>query len=95
VKTELEHQDIEAIAQRVLELLKPHVSINPQCGDGVFDKDSLSNYLKVSPGTINKLVSDHAIPFFKISEGKCGGVRFRRKEIDEWIRKRTLPDLKR
>ncbi len=93
MKTTLESQDIEAIAARVLELVRPLVSVNSIPGEDIFDKNSLAKYLKVSPGTVNKMVSDHAIPFFKISEGKCGGVRFRRKEVDEWIKKRTLPDL--
>ncbi len=73
MKTCLEQEDIQQIAAAVFEMLKPLISGNSIPGEDIFDKNSLADYLKVSPGTINKMVTDRAIPFFKISEGKCEG----------------------
>ncbi len=94
MKSELEQQDIEAIAQRVSELMKPMVSGNSkQDNDMVFDKEGVAKYLHSSKSTIDKLVSNNQIPFFKLSNGQSGGVRFNKKHIDKWIEKRTVPDV--
>jgi hypothetical protein len=49
VKIELEPQDIEAIAQRVTELLKPILAHRKgEAEDTIFDVQGLAEYLKVS-----------------------------------------------
>ncbi len=94
MKTELEPQDIEAIAQRVIEKLKPMLSDNGKHEDNiVFNKNSLSEYLNVSESTINKLISNKQIPHFKIQQGQSGGVRFSKKDIDRWIQRHTIPEI--
>ena len=94
MKTELEPQDIEAIAQRVIDKLKPLIAGNGKHKDNiVFNKESLSKYLNVSESTINKLISNKQIPHFKIQQGQSGGVRFSKKDIDRWIQRHTIPEI--
>ena len=94
MKTEFEPQDIEAIAQKVIEKLKPLITSNGKHEDNiVFNKESLSKYLNVSESTINKLISNKQIPHFKIQQGQSGGVRFSKKDIDRWIQRHTIPEI--
>lgn len=95
MKTELEPQDIEAIAQRVADILKPMISGNGKSADedAVFDKKGLAAYLHVSESTINKLVMNKQIPHFKIQAGQSGGVRFRQRDIDKWMQRHTIPEI--
>lgn len=94
MKTDLEPQDIEAIAQRVIEKLKPMLSGNDKHEDNfVYNKKSLSEYLNVSESTINKLIVNKQIPYFKIQQGQSGGVRFSKKDIDRWIQRHTIPEI--
>jgi excisionase family DNA binding protein len=95
VKTELEPQDIEAIAQRVIEKLKPLVGNGNHSAveDTIFNKKGLSAYLKLSESSINKMVSNKEIPHFKIQPGQSGGVRFFKRDIDKWISKQTIPEI--
>jgi excisionase family DNA binding protein len=94
MKTLLEQDDIQAIASAVVEMLKPMLSGNGkgEVEDTVFDKKGLSEYLKVSVSTIDKLVSNKEIPYFKIQPGQSGAVRFRQRDIDKWIQRQTIPD---
>ena len=94
MRTQFEPQDVEAIAQKVIELIKPMLSGNGKHEDNiVFNKKSLSEYLNVSESTINKLVSNKQIPYFKIQQGQSGGVRFSKKDIDRWIQRHTIPEI--
>lgn len=87
MKIGLESQDIEAIAQRVLELLKPVMFRNRERSndDRIFDVKELAEYLHVDPSWIYKQISLKAIPFFKT--GKYS--RFRKRDIDKWIESQT------
>lgn len=93
MKASLEHDDIQAIAGAVAEILKPLIlSGNGKAADDIiFDKRGLSEYLKVSLSTVNKLVSDKVIPRFKINQGQSGGVRFYKRDIDKWIGRQSIP----
>ncbi len=94
MKTTLEPDDIKAIAEAVMERLKPSMAGNGkrEHEDIIFDKKSLAAYLKVSESTINKMVSNKQLPHFKIQAGQSGGVRFRQREIDKWIQRQTIPE---
>jgi excisionase family DNA binding protein len=91
MKAELESQDIEAIAYRVVELLEPKLSGNGKQReeDIIFDVKGLSQYLKVNESWVYKRVSVKAIPYFK--NGKY--TRFRKKDIDRWIDSQKIPLL--
>lgn len=88
MKSELEPQDIETIAQRVVHLLKPLLSGGQkQEEDGtVFTVETLSEYLQVDRSWVYKQVSLKTVPYFK--SGKY--TRFRRRDIDRWISSQTV-----
>lgn len=95
MKSEFESQDIEQIAQRVIELIRPMLltTARNEEKDHIFDVKGLSEYLLVDPSWIYKQVSLRAIPFFKT--GKYS--RFRKRDIDKWIESnatRPIPPLK-
>ena len=98
MKFEIEPQDIEAIAQRVSDMLRPTLARiergdSTNGSDAIFDVKGLAEYLHVTPSWVYKQVSLRAIPYFKV--GKYP--RFKRKEIDKWIESQTarpVPMLK-
>lgn len=81
----------EAIASRVAELLRPLLTMQKPEPDSVMDKRELAAYLKVSVSTINGLSAEGSLPYFKISFGQSGGVRFKKSQIDTWISRQTIP----
>ncbi len=82
MKTELEPQDIEAIAQRVIDKLKPLIAGNGKHEEeNIFTPETLSKYLCVDVSWVYRQVSDKTIPYFK--NGKY--VRFKKSSIDKWI----------
>ena len=90
MKFEIEPQDVEAIAQRVSDILRPMIARVEKAdatgaGDAILDVEGLAAYLHVNPSWIYKQVSLKAIPYFKT--GKYP--RFRKKEIDRWIESQT------
>jgi len=91
MKIEIEPQDIQSIAERVVELLKPLLSNGEKYSneDIVFTVETLSEYLKTDVSWVRKQVSAMTIPFFKT--GKY--VRFRKSAIDKWIKSQTREPL--
>jgi predicted DNA-binding transcriptional regulator AlpA len=91
MRTELEEGDLQAIAQRVSEILKPmlthHSGSNEK--DTIFDVKGLSSYLHVNPCWVYKQISLKAIPYFKA--GKFP--RFRKREIDKWIDSKAVREI--
>ena len=83
MKTELEQQDIEVIAKRVVELLKPVLANNGrnEDKDTIFDVKGLALYLKVSEKFIHKRTHLKQIPYYKVG----GKLLFRKKDIDKWL----------
>ena len=80
----LEEKDLELIALKVTEALKPHLK---PCGkhegeDVIFTIETLSQYLSVSKKWIYEQTSTRSIPHFKLTNKQ---LRFRKKEIDGWI----------
>ncbi len=98
MKLEIEPTDIEAIAQRVSDILRPMIARVERAdaaaaSDTILDVEGLAAYLHVNTSWIYKQVSLKAIPYFKT--GKYP--RFRKKEIDRWIENQTarpIPALK-
>src|SRR4030042_5666127 len=91
MKTEFESQDIEAVANRVLELLKPLITGNGrnEDKDTIFTPETLSKYLQVDISWVYKQVSLKTIPYFK--SGKY--TRFKKNKIDRWIEKNTVEPI--
>lgn len=95
MKSEIEPQDIEAIAQGVLELLKPLLSRLEKCDeeDTILDVKGLAKYLRVDSSWVYKQVSLKTIPFFKTGRY----TRFKKAHIDRWIESQTtrpIPTVK-
>lgn len=93
MKAELETQDIEVIAQRVVELIKPILSSNgkKEVEDTIFDVRTLAEYLKVSKQWIYERTHLKEIPHLKID----GQLRFRKRDIDKWLNAHSVPAQRR
>ena len=95
MKIELEHEDIQGIATRIVEMIKPLLKPCVKTGDEdvIFDIRGLAHYLKVYESWLYKQVSFKAIPYFK-----CGKyIRFKKSAIDKWVESETvkpIPPLK-
>lgn len=85
-KVDLNHQELaSAVAGEVLKKLKPLLE-KGSGEDVIFDVKDLSEYLHLDESWVYKAVSQKTIPYFK-----CGVYnRFRKSEIDEWIKKRSV-----
>jgi|WetSurSiteA1Bulk_404760.scaffolds.fasta_scaffold104008_1 excisionase family DNA binding protein len=92
MKIELEPQDIQAIADKVVEALLPLMPPG-KSGDEVFDKQGVAEYLHVEKSWVDKQITQRAIPYFKM--GKY--TRFKKSHIDRWIEHQKvdpIPDMK-
>jgi excisionase family DNA binding protein len=90
MRTELENQDIEAIAHRVVELLKPIIIANDKCADdSILDVKALSAYFKVDENWIYQKTRKHEIPFIKKGK-RC---LFRKSAIDAWLNQDAVKPL--
>jgi len=80
MKIELESSDIEQIAQKVVEMVRPMLSSHQDTGkEAIMDKKGLSDYLQLDVSWIDKNL--YQIPHWKA--GKY--VRFKQTKIDQWI----------
>ncbi len=86
----LEPQDTDVIAKRVVDILKPILIQNSKSdNDRIFDAQGLADYLKVNKSWIDKQVQLKYIPYFK-----CGKYnRFKKSAIDKWIDNETIRPL--
>jgi len=82
MKIELEVSDIERIAEKVAEQLKPLFSNshNPK-DDELMDVKGLAEYLKVKESWVYEKIHTKQIPFQKAGRFP----RFRKKQIDKWL----------
>ena len=83
MKLEIEQTDIEAIANRVAEILKPMLSSTTKHDekDVLLDVVQLAAYLNVSKAWVYDRIRDNEMPHSKV--GKY--LRFRRRDIDKWV----------
>jgi len=89
MKIQLEPQDIDAIGQRVVELLKPYLLardetkitlILPKPRGHYMTVPQLAEYLQVSKITLHNWIYQRKIPYSKIGRR----VRFKREDIVQW-----------
>lgn len=92
MKTEFEAEDIEGIAQRVAEFLKPALSRYGKRDedDMIFDVQGLAEYLKVSHKWIYERSQFKEIPHLKVK----GLLRFRKRDIDKWLDSHNTPAIR-
>ena len=90
--TKFEDEDVERIAFRVTELLKPLLKVSPQKDDHeiILDVDGLASYLKVTKSWVYERTDLNEIPYYKV--GKFP--RFRKKDIDKWLEENKRLSLK-
>lgn len=84
MKIVVEPEDIQAIAEKLVDLLKPYISKidNKRHENSVLDVSGLCEYLKVTPKWVYEQTHLKTIPHYKLS-GKA--LRFRRSDIDKWL----------
>ncbi len=88
MKTELEQQDIDAIAGKVMELLKSVLSSNRKQEESViFDVSGLAKYLGVSETWVYERTHFKEIPYLKIK----GHLRFKKGDIEAWLNSFSVP----
>ena len=92
MKIELETEDIERIAQKVMDALKPYLSGigRDRQEDVVLDVPGLCDYLHVSPKWIHERTHLKEIPFHKLSNKQ---LRFRKRDIDRWLDSLRTPAI--
>lgn len=82
MRIEFEPQDIDFIAQRVVDLLKPVLAAKKKKADDmIFDVKGLAEYLKVSSHWIYERTHLKQIPHIKVG----GFLRFSKRDIDKWL----------
>jgi excisionase family DNA binding protein len=85
LRIELDETDINNIASRVIEGLKPivqHKCSKQEERDIIFDIKGLAEYLSVSKKWIYEQTSFRSIPHYKLTNKQ---LRFKKSEIDQWL----------
>ncbi|MCX5810903.1 MAG: helix-turn-helix domain-containing protein [Proteobacteria bacterium] len=92
MRIELEQEDIQAIAERVVELVRPVLSkYRDTCrDDAILDVKGLCEYLKVTPKWIHERTHLKEIPYYKASNKV---LRFKKREIDKWFESLKTPAI--
>jgi len=102
MKTELEPQDVQAIAERVVEVLKPYLSHREdRQQDIVFDVPNLCEYLHVSKSWVYERTHLKEIPFIKLPGQPAKGLHgrtsnkilFKKSAIDTWLERNKVPEV--
>jgi len=91
MKTILETEDIEQIALKLLESLKPflHQKQSTHNNDSVFNVKDLSQYLHVSKSWLYQRTRLQQIPYIKID----GQLLFKKSKIDQWLEAHQVPTI--
>ena len=89
MKTDFDFPDpvIEAIAQRVVESLRPLLGRKQEVPDVILTTDQLAEYLGISKQRVYEAVSLKTIPYFKVGRN----LRFKKSTIDKWIEAQSVP----
>lgn len=89
MKLDFEDSDLERLALKVAEKLKPLVQskVTGQDGDKILTVGTLAQYLGVKKSWIYEKVHLKGIPHFKV--GKFP--RFRKADIDSWLQSSYTP----
>ena len=83
MKIDLEPLDVQIIAEKVVELLKPYLSSKTdRQEDIIFDVSGLCDYLHVTSKWVHERTHLKEIPYHKLSNKQ---LRFRKKDIDKWL----------
>jgi excisionase family DNA binding protein len=58
----------------------------PMPGPELLTRAELMDYLRISRGTLDKLIKNRVIPFIKLDQK----VLFRKSEVDRWLESKTI-----
>ncbi len=58
-------------------------------GKELLTRAEVMEYLRISRGTLDRLIKEHAMPYIKLEQK----VLFRMRDVDAWLDKRTVPAL--
>ncbi len=88
MRSQLDPEDIQQIAQAVYEMLRPLVATSSKkAEDVIFDVQGLCEYLKVSSKWIYERTQLKEMPYLKVK----GLLRFRKADIDKWLNDQHTP----
>lgn len=89
MKTVFDPEDIEAIARRTVDLLRPLLAgrTGTKEEDTLFTVDTLAEYLHVPKSWVYNAVHLKQIPYKK--QGKWY-TQFRKSEIDKWLEEKAV-----
>lgn len=81
MRVELDHEEVERIARRVIELVREQ-NLFPAADDQWINSDRAAKYLGISKNALHKLTASREIPFHQDRpNAKCW---FKRSELDGW-----------
>lgn len=91
MKSTFDPEDIEAIAGRVVELLRPHLARRDKSAHGqeVLNVTGLAEYLHVKESWVYKQKALGSLPYIK--QGKY--LMFRKSAIDKWLETHSVNAL--
>lgn len=90
MRVDLESTDVEVIALRVIDALKPMLTGKDKQEDILFDVKSLGEYLGVTSKWIHERTHLKQMPYFKLSNKQ---LRFRKRDIDKWLESHKAPAM--
>lgn len=92
MKIDFEENDLNLIAEKVTQALKPFLSTKSDrmTDDLIFDVPGLCKYLSVTSKWIHERTHLKEIPFYKLSNKQ---LRFRKRDIDRWLESLRTPAL--
>lgn len=86
MKIELEHTDLQKIADMVAErlrpMLQPEVPVVGRADDSIMDIPELCRYLAVKERWVRGKISQQGIPYFRLGNR----IRFSRQAIDRYMK---------
>lgn len=77
---------IDCIVNRVIDKLKPLLSVTPKEAEAILDVKGLADYLKTTEAWVRDQARNGTIPAFK--SGKCW--KFHKNKIDKHFQSRSL-----
>lgn len=78
---------VDQIVNKLFEKIKPLLIKNDVIEEEILNVSTLAKYLKVTPKWIYERTHLKEIPYYKVG----GQLRFRREDIDNWIRSYRMP----
>lgn len=56
----------------------------------LLNKKEVLNILGISMNTLNLMLKNNVLPYYKLGDGQTAGVRFKKKDIEKFIKQRKV-----